>query len=129
MLGSLRWQSPAPGSVAGNVGDLGVLLDFIGGSHSASGQLIKAMAGHPHIEVRVIGFSFWRWLQGTDLRMAALKGLIDTSDQVRLYCAEALASGCAIPADSAFLQERLEQEHVTGVREHLTAAIIALQEP
>ncbi|MFP6872548.1 MAG: hypothetical protein VCA55_03480 [Verrucomicrobiales bacterium] len=129
ILGSLRWQSPAPRSVAGNVGDLHVLLDFIGGSHSASGELLKGMVDHPHIEVRVTGFSFWRWLKGADLRKVTLKGLTDASDRVRLYCAEALASGCAIPADSNFLQERLKEEHVAGIRDHLTTAITALQEP
>jgi hypothetical protein len=106
-----------------------VLLDFIGGNHPASGQLLKAMAEHPHIGVRVAGFSFWRWLKGANLRKVALKGLIDTSDQVRLYCADALNSGCATPADVSFLQERLKEEHVAAIREHLTAAITALQEP
>jgi hypothetical protein len=129
MIASLRWQSPSPRSASGNVADLQVLLDFIGGNHPASGQLLKAMAEHPHIGVRVAGFSFWRWLKGANLRKVALKGLIDTSDQVRLYCADALNSGCATPADVSFLQERLKEEHVAAIREHLTAAITALQEP
>jgi len=129
VLEILRQQSPAPHPVAGNVSDLHVLLDFIGAGHSASGQLLKSMAEHPHIEVRATGFSFWRWLKGADLRKVALKGLIDKSDQVRLHCAEALASGCAIPADNKFLQECLDEEHVAGIRHRLTAVIAGLEAP
>ena len=125
IISGFRWQSP----VSQSVEDLRVLLEFIGEAHPGSVELLNLMARHPSTSLREVGFSLWRWLKGAQLRDIALKGLTDTSEKVRLFCAEAIATGCAIPGDGAFLEERLKEERVTEIREKLSVAIAALREP
>ena len=129
IISGFRWQSPASRPVSQIVEDLRGLLDFIEKDHPGSVELLKLMTQHPNISLREVGFSLWRWLEGAQLRGIALKGLTDTSEKVRLYCAEAIGSGCAIPGDGEFLRGRLQEERVTGIREKLSAAIDALREP
>ena len=130
VISGFRWQSPVLRPASQTVEDLRLLLDFIGESHPGSVELLKLMAQHPSMRLRELGFSLLPWLKSAELRSLSLKGLTDESDQVRLYCAEAIQSlGCAIPGDGAFLEECLRKERVAGIRENLSLAIAQLREP
>lgn len=130
VISGFRWQSSVLRPASQTVEDLRLLLDFIGESHPGSVELLKLMAQHPSMRLRELGFSLLPWLKSAELRSLSLKGLTDESDQVRLYCAEAIQSlGCAIPGDGAFLEECLRKERVAGIRENLSLAIAQLREP
>ncbi|MCP4849753.1 MAG: hypothetical protein GY899_17585 [Verrucomicrobiaceae bacterium] len=127
VISGFRWQSPVSRPVSHIVEDLRVLLDFIGQDHPGSGELLALMIEHPSIRLREVGFSLWRWLKGDQLRSVVLKGVSDTSDRVRFYCAEAIEAGCAMPEDVDFLRQRLQAERVLGIREKLSSAIDAIE--
>ena len=129
IISALRWQATAKRTVAQTADDLRVLLDFIGEAHSGAGKIIALMAQQSNVTLRETGFSRLTWLKGEQLRVLALEGLSDLSEQVRLYCADVLASGVAEPKDENFLRERLGKEQSALIREKLSSAVAKLRKP